>query len=163
MIAQTIKLLLSNLTPVLFIVALVAASLSKKPGPRAERYLSWLLLLSVGVASLWAGLFHVFLPKVASASIGWAPSPFEFEIGVADIALGVVAIASFWRSLAFKSAIALYAIVFYLGVTVGHVRQALASHDYAANNFGLLLVVTVLHVILLSALLLAAWRGKRAP
>ena len=51
MIAQTIKLLLSNLTPVLFIVALVAASLSKKPGPRAERYLSWLLLLSVGVAS----------------------------------------------------------------------------------------------------------------
>lgn len=161
MIAEAIKLILSNIPFIMFIAALIAAAVAKKPGSTPERYLSWLLLLSVGVASLWAGLFHVFLPKVASASIGWAPSPFEFEIGVADIALGVVAIISFWRSLAFKSAIAVYTIVFNFGLIVGHLRQAVSSHDYAANNFGLLLAVTVLQLVLLSVLLPAAWRAKR--
>jgi hypothetical protein len=45
---------------------------------------------------LWAGLFHVFFPHVAAASIGWEVSPFQFEVGVADIAIGLTAIASFW-------------------------------------------------------------------
>ncbi|NKX17040.1 hypothetical protein HGG75_22545 [Ochrobactrum pseudogrignonense] len=77
------------------------------------RQLSWLLLLAVGIDGVWAGIFHVF-SAIASAQIGWSPSPFETEIGIADLAMGVVAITAFWCSRGFKCAIALYAILFTL-------------------------------------------------
>ncbi len=158
MIADSIRTILANLPVFLCIAAIVCAALRRRDGHWPRRYLSWILLLAVGVDGLWAGLFHVFFPAVASAQIGWQQSPFEFEIGVADIALGVIAVLAFWRSLAFQSAVAIYAIVFYGGVSIGHVVQALRNGDYAADNFGLLLVLTVARAIALLVLLWAAWR-----
>lgn len=162
MIAQIIKLVLSNLPALLCLAAVLCAALLNREAPWPRRYLSWLLLLAVGIDGLWAGIFHVFFPGIASAAIGWQPSPFEFEIGVADIALGLVAVIAFWRSLAFQSAIALYAIVFYAGVTIGHLVQAFGEGNYAPDNFGLLLLLTVARTIALAALLWAAWQ-QEAP
>ena len=114
--------------------------------------MNWLLLLSVGVMNLWAGLFHVFAPEMAAKSIGWQDSPFQFEIGVSDIAIGIVAIASFWRSLEFKAAIVGYITLFYIGIAIGHVRQVILTGNMASNNFGLLLVITVATLIMLPIL-----------
>ena len=54
-----------------------------------ERLLAWILLLPIGVTGLWAGVSHVFFPAVAAAHIGWQTSPFQFEVGMADFAIGV--------------------------------------------------------------------------
>ena len=96
--------------------------------------------------------FHVLFAHLAAISIGWEVSPFQFEIGIADIAIGVTAIASFWRSWSFKEATILYVNLFYAGVAIGHVREAVISGDYSGNNFGLLLLITVIKVFLLPAL-----------
>jgi hypothetical protein len=159
--ADAIRLALSNLPSILFVAALVVATLRRDGRPAARRLLDWQLLLPVGVGSLWAGLFHVFAPQVAAASIGWAVSPFQFEIGVADIAIGLVAIASFWRSLSFQSAVVAYIVLFFAGVAIGHLQQAVEAHDYAANNFGLLLIMTVVTIVLLPLLLWQAWKHER--
>ena len=119
----------------------------------ASRLLDWMLFLAVGVSFLWAGLFHVFAPQIAAASMGWHVSPFQFEIGVADVAVGFVGIASFWSGLGFKSAVVTYIVLFDIGVAIGHARQALDHGDYAANNFGLLLGLTVIQAVLLPILL----------
>lgn len=156
MIATAITLILSNLPIVFCLAAILIPTLFKGSKPWPQRYLSWILLLAVGLDGVWAGFFHVFFPDLASAQIGWQPSPYEFEVGIGDIALGIVAIAAFWRSLAFQSAIALYAILFYAGVSVGHVVQAIADSDFAPNNFGVLLVLTVARVVVLLWLLWAA-------
>ncbi len=161
MVADSIRFVLTNLPLILFVVALAVAFLTRRPEATAERYLAWLLLLSVGIDGIWAGIFHVFFPGIASAQIGWTPSPFEFEIGVADMALGIVAVIAFWRSLSFQSAIALYAILFYVGVAIGHFQQAFAKGDYSPDNFGALLVITIARAILLTLLLAAAWRGRK--
>lgn len=158
MVAESIRFVLTNVPLIMFVAAIAIASVTRSPASASQRYLSWLLLLAVGVDSLWAGIFHVFFPQIASAEIGWAPSPFEFEVGVADIALGIVAIASFWRSLAFKTAIALYAIIFYLGVTIGHFREAIVAGNFAPDNFGLLLLLTIVRFVLIVWLLRAAWK-----
>jgi len=71
---------------------------------------------------------------------------------VADIAIGVTAIASFWRSLSFKAATVSYVTLFYAGVAIGHVREAVTAGDYSGNNFGSLLLITVVKVFLLPAL-----------
>jgi hypothetical protein len=48
-----------------------------------------------------------------------------FEIGVADLAIGVMAIISFWRSLEFKTPVVIYITLFCLGVAVGQIFQRL--------------------------------------
>lgn len=162
MIPETIRLVLSNVPTIMFVAAIAAAFFSRRPESVPERYLAWLLLLAVGVDGIWAGIFHIFFPSIASGQIGWAASPFEFEIGVADLALGIAAAISFRRSLSFMSGVATYAILFYVGVAVGHFHQAFARGDYAPDNFGMLLLVTLLRAVLLSWLLRAAWRIREA-
>ncbi|MBR0681628.1 hypothetical protein GXW74_14115 [Roseomonas eburnea] len=155
--ADLIRLVLSHLPIILLVAALLIAALRRDGQPAARRLLDWLLLLAVGVETLWAGLFHIFAPHVAAASIGWQVSPFQFEVGVADAAIGVVAIAAFRRSLAFKSAVVAYISLFYAGVAAGHVIQAAQAHDFAPNNFGLLLLMTIVKALALPLLLWRAW------
>ncbi len=159
MLATVIRFILMNIPSIFFALALVVAYSRTTPQPAAYRYLSWILLLAVGVADmLWAGLYHVFLPKVAAGFIGWQDSPFQFEIGVADIAMGIVAIASFWRGLEFKTAVVFYVVLFYVGVAIGHVRQAVTTGNFAPGNFGMLFLLTVVKAVLLTWLL---WRVRR--
>ena len=157
MIADIIRLILANLPLILFVLALVVAALRREPAP-AERYLAWLLLLSVGVQGIWAGIFHIFFPGMAAASIGWQDSPFQFEIGVADMAIGITAVVAFWRGPDFRAAVVWYIALFNLGVAIGHVRQAVEVGDYAANNFGALLAITVIEMVLLPVLAILARR-----
>lgn len=159
---EAIRFVLSHIPAIMFIAALVAAAFVKQPKHFSTQLLGWMLLLSVGVEELWAGLFHVFFPHVAAASIGWEVSPFQFEIGVADIAIGLTAIASFWRSLSFKAAAIAYVTVFYAGVAIGHVREAITSGNFSGNNFGVLLLITVVKVILLPTLYLMAQKNAQA-
>ena len=162
MIADAIKLVVSNVPLIMFVVAILVATIVRRPQPTAERYLAWLLLFSVGIDGIWAGIFHIFFPGVASGEIGWQPSPFEFEIGVADLSLRIVAVISFWRSLSFQSAIAFFAALFYAGVVIGHFNQAFAHGDYSPDNFGIMLIVTILRVVLIAILLRAAWHRRKA-
>jgi hypothetical protein len=156
---DAIRLVLSHIPIIMFLAAIVVALIVKKPEVFSARLLAWLLLLSVGVEETWAGLFHVFDPHLAASSIGWEVSPFQFEIGVADIAIGVTAMVSFWRNDAFKAATICYVVLFYAGVAIGHVREAVLSHDFSGNNFGTLLLITVIKVFLLPALYLRAQRS----
>lgn len=158
MISESIEFVLKNLPAIMFLLALVIATLDKAEPNLPLRYLNWLLLLSIGVVSIWAGIFHIFFPGLASAQIGWQPSPFETEIGIADAAAGVVAVVAFWRSLAFKAAIVLYITLFFFGVAIGHVHQAIVAHDFSPDNFGLLLLLTVVQMVLLPVLLIRARR-----
>ncbi|MBL8582504.1 MAG: hypothetical protein JNL61_09800 [Rhizobiaceae bacterium] len=160
--ARFIQLILSNIPTITFILAIVIALRPHAGRPLSLRLLNWMLLLAVGVSYVWSGVFHVFFPNVAASSIGWANSPFQYEIGVADIAIGVVAIASFWRGFEFKAAVVIYIALFSLGVAIGHVYQMVTAHDYAANNFGVLLVITIAQMVLLPVLLWLAAKGEDA-
>lgn len=155
MIADAIRLTLTNLPGLLFVAALAIAAI-RRDGLPAARYLKWILLLSVGVEMLWAGFFHVFFPAMAAERIGWQVSPFQFEVGVADMAAGAIAVIAFWKGYQFRAAIALYVVFFYIGVTIGHLRDVVEAGNYAPDNFGLLLLLTVTKIVLLSVLV---WRA----
>ncbi|MNB73379.1 hypothetical protein D3C75_199860 [compost metagenome] len=160
MIANAIRLILTNIPLVMFILASRIPLLShRQSGRYAERYLSWLLLLSIGVASLWAGLYHTLSPQTAAAFIGWQSSPFQFEMGMADIALGVVAIVSFWRGLEFKFAVVLWVVIEFAGLVYGHFHQLATTGDHQAGNAGILLGLTIIHVVLLPLLWILARRA----
>ncbi|KRB60642.1 hypothetical protein ASE04_23835 [Rhizobium sp. Root708] len=70
MIAQLVRIILTNLPAFLCIAAIVCPIFLQGDQPWARRYLSFVLLLAVGIDGLWAGIFHVFFPSIASAQIG---------------------------------------------------------------------------------------------
>jgi hypothetical protein len=156
-IAETIGYLLRNLPAVLFVVALIFAT-ARHRGNTAERYLSWILLLPIGVTGLWAGVAHVFFPATAAAHVGWQASPFQFEVGMADLAIGVTACISFWKDLGFKAAAVCTASIFLLGDAIGHVRQMMIAGNFAPGNAGVPFYMDVICPVLVIALLIKATR-----
>ena len=158
-----IGFVLSNLPAILFVAALILAWVTKSPTYFPARLLGW-MLLSVGIAYVWAGFFHIVFPHVAASSIGWQVSPFQFEIGVADASIGIVAIISFWRSLDFKGPAVGYLSLFSIGVAYGHFHQAINAGNTSKNNFGLLLAITIVHAVLLPVLYVLARKNScRTP
>ncbi|HUB95050.1 MAG TPA: DUF6790 family protein [Stellaceae bacterium] len=163
MIAYAIGFALRNLPALLFVAALVIAAAARGRGSAAERFLAWILLLPIGITGLWAGSFHVFFPATAAALIGWDVSPFQFEVGMSDLAIGLTACLSFWRDLGFKAAAVSAASVFLLGDAVGHVRQMLIAGNFAPGNAGVPFYMDVICPLLAIALLLIANRRREAP
>src|SRR5579863_1294243 len=66
MVANIIRFVLQNLPALMFIVAFVFAAVRRRHGAVAERLLSWILLLPIGITGLWAGTFHVCFPSTAA-------------------------------------------------------------------------------------------------
>jgi hypothetical protein len=156
MISYAIRFVLHNLPALLFVVALAIAAAQRGRESIAERFLSWILLLPIGITGLWAGAFHVFLPGTAAALIGWEASPFQFEVGMADLAVGVTACISFWRDLSFKAAAVTAASIFLFGDAVGHVRQMVIAGNVAPGNAGVPFYMDIICPLLAIALLLVA-------
>jgi hypothetical protein len=163
MVAETIAFFLRNLPAFLFVAALIIAGVRSHPKPAAERFLAWLLLHPIGVTGLWAGTTHVFFPATAAAHIGWQTSPFQFEVGMADFAVGATACLAFWRDLSFKAAAVCAASVFLLGDAIGHVRQMVEAGNFAPGNAGLPFFMDIICPVL--AIILLAWsvrmRGRQ--
>lgn len=109
-----IGFVIRNLPVILLGLALVAAVLGRR-GSFPERLLAWILLLPIGMTGLWAAFFHIFLPSMAAAHIRWKVSPFQFEVGVADLAVGATACLAFWRGLEFKAAAVMVSSIALLG------------------------------------------------
>jgi hypothetical protein len=160
MIREAIVFILSNLPAVMLVIAIAAAGVARFPRSTAERFLRWLLLLPIGATGLWAGLFHVFFAERAAAYIGWQTSPFQFEVGMADFAIGLTACIAFWRDLQFQAAAICAASIFLLGDAVGHVRQMVAAGNFAPGNAGVPFYTDVICPLLAIALLIIAWRHR---
>jgi hypothetical protein len=159
-IAEAIGFLVRNLPAVLFVIALILATVRRGHGNTAERYLSWILLLPIGVTGLWAGIAHVFFPETAAAHIGWQVSPFQFEVGMADLAIGVTACIAFWRDLGFKAAAVSAASIFLLGDAIGHVRQMISTGNFAPGNAGVPFYMDIVCPVLAIVLLVIASRDR---
>jgi hypothetical protein len=159
MIAASIAFILRNLPALLLVAAVVVAAARHGYGSAAERFLAWILLLPIGVSGIWAAVFHIFFPAISAADIGWEVSPFQFEVGMADLAIGITACAAFWGNLSFKAAAVNAASIFLFGDAVGHVRQMMVAGNFAPGNAGVPFYLDVLCPVLAIALLVIARRA----
>jgi hypothetical protein len=133
------------------VFALLAASIHLAFSPRrrssrvaiAGTYLLYLLVIYVGLMGLLTAYAHVFRPIQTSASIGWSTSPYEYEVGMADLTVGVLGILCLWLRGNFWLATAIANAVWLLGDAVGHIRQTLLYNNHAANNSGIFLVTEI--------------------
>jgi len=156
-----IAYVLNNLPGFLLVISLICAAVPAKR-PADERFLNWILLLPIGIGTLWAAVFHLAFPTLAAHYIGWQPSPFQFEVGTADLSFGILGVVAFWSSMGFKTATVLAIAIFLLGDAAGHVHQMIATGNFAPGNAGLVFYMDILLPLLSGGLLLVATR-KRAP
>ena len=120
----------------------------------AGTYLLYLFVIYVGLMGLLTAYAHVFRPIETSASIGWSTSPYEYEVGMADLTVGVLGILCAWFGGDFWLATAIANAVWLLGDAVGHVRQMVSSHNYAPDNSGIFLYIEILTPLLIAFLTL---------
>lgn len=156
---------LTELIPLLFIIiALIGAGIqmiNEKKGISASRridiLLSWIFLVIIGLGGIWAFIGHtVFADRVAE-SIGWPPgNPFQQEVALANLAIGVLGLLSFRISGSFRVATIIAYSIFMFGAGIGHVWQIYSMGNMAINNAGpvlwmdLLLPVVIIILYLLS-------------
>ena len=158
--ADFIRFVLSNFTLTFLVVGFVfaAVSLAFKQKPLQKKQIiealfSYFLLFSIGISYLYNFVMHVFFAEMAAAFIGWANSPFQYEVGFASLGFGIVGLLAFRQGLAFRAATIIGPSFFLWGAAGGHVYQMLASHNFAPGNAGIIFWTDVLLPIIAFGLL----------
>lgn len=155
------------LVPILaWVCALIFAGvlLSRAPRPLtrervADALLRYIFLFPVGLMSLWAAIGHIFFPREAAAAIGWQTSPFQFEVGVANLGIGLAGLYAAFRGFEARLATNLAVAGFLGGAGVGHIRDIVQAGNLAPGNAGPILFTDFLTPLVIFGLL---WWQRRA-
>jgi hypothetical protein len=171
-IADTIAFLIGNYMTTLFVVGLIAAALRihRLRGKRSSVTVSGILLnafvfWAIGCAQVVNFVMHSVFGDYAAKTIGWAQSPFQLELALTSLGIGVMAFILYSERSAFRGKVALViaVVIFGWGAALGHIYQMVVNHDYAVNNTGLLLYSDiVINAAGLAFMLWHAWALRRA-
>lgn len=102
-----------------------------------EVFLSYVILFNIGVMGLLAAYMHLFEGPETAKLIGWPPgSGFQFEIGIANLAYGVVGIMAYWIRGRFWDALLIGWSILLLGCFVGHITDYAFHDNNALWNIG---------------------------
>jgi len=94
-----------------------------------------ILLFSVGIQGIWAWMGHCFFSERVAKHIGWQTSPFQHEVGYANLGFGIAAILAFFWPI-FAPGVAVGITIFMLGAAWGHVREMIKAKNFAPGNAG---------------------------
>lgn len=128
-----------------------------------ELALLWNLVF-FGAWSILGGLGHIGPTSGALAEqIGYTQSMFQWEVGWADIALGVLGIGCAWKSGrgGWMTAAVVTLVIMYWGDAIGHVME-LVAHDNQAPSNVWAIPSDVLQPLLAAILLVLYRRGQPA-
>ncbi|MFG1351591.1 DUF6790 family protein [Xanthobacter autotrophicus] len=145
LIRATIAFVMSNYSLSFFalglVVSIVAIARSGSSIDRAlvvEKLLAWYVFFSIGVDNFYNFIMHVFFGKLSAAFIGWADSPFQFEVGTASLGFAAVGLLAAFRSYDLRLAAVLGPSIFTLGAAAGHINQMITAHNFAPGNAGII-------------------------
>lgn len=150
------------------VILLSALAFASQPAPRrlidlARALLRYINLFPVGLMGLWGALGHIVFPSQSAAAIGWTTSPFQTEVGLANLGMGLAGvIAAFWRDWGFRAAVAVMMAGFLGGAGINHIIEIGRTGNLAAGNAGPILYMDLLTPLLLVILLALTYRSDRA-
>jgi hypothetical protein len=127
-----------------FSVATIVQFLSHGDAEWERRMLENGLLWLVGVQGFVFASGHLFFADRVADSIGWPRgNPFQFEVGLANLAMGVLGAFAPGNDRDWWLATLVAFGVFYLGAAIGHVRETVTKRNFSPGNFGGALVFDV--------------------
>lgn len=151
LIKATITFVMSNYSLSFFVIGLVVslAAIARSgtfiDRPLVvEKLLAWYVFFSIAIDNFYNFVMHVFFGKMSAAFIGWADSPFQFEVGTASLGFAAVGLLAAFRSYDLRLAAVLGPSIFTLGAAVGHLYQMVTAHDFAPGNAGVIFWTDIL-------------------
>ena len=145
----------------LWVAALVCAGIAILRAPRpitfrliVDKLLRYLFVFPLGVQGLWAFFSHVFMSEVAANAISWEPSPFQYEVGVANLGLALASFYAAFKGFEARAATAIAAACFLAGAGVGHLMDIAQGDNLTPGNAGPILYTDFLTPIAILVLLL---------
>jgi hypothetical protein len=120
----------------------------------AEVLLLYLLVIFTGVGGLTGFLGHTFQAREIALKIGWQPSPFQFEVAVANLAFGILGLMCIWQRRGFRTATGIGFSIFLLGCAYGHFRDMTQHGNFSPYNVGAVLWINDLAVPVVILILL---------
>ena len=135
----------------------VAVDVGARRHRRIGTVLRWLLVIGVGVWGVVNFLLHTVLADETAQKIGWPTgNPFQTEIAVSNLALGVLGLLCFFvASRGFWTATVISLSVFYLGAAGVHIHEMVADGNFESGNAGFPFVLDIALPLVLIGLLIA--------
>jgi len=138
--------------------AAVQLARSREPrtlGHASEVFLVWFLVVWAGIGSVFTFLSHTLLADQTATAIGWPTgNPFQSEVAVANLTVGVLGILCYWIRGDFWLATVIATSVWLLGDAVVHIYHIVVNHNYHPGNAGLPFYFDILLPLLLVVLLI---------
>lgn len=149
------------------VIALIVAGARHRwrAGDGWRTILDWWTLFAVGISNVVNFVFHSFFGDFTAAQIGWAQSPFQLEVALASLGIGVAGIVAFARRAGWAAKLVanIPNAVFLLGAGIGHLVQIAATGNMAFGNAGPILWSDLyLPVAAAVVLVLAGLEARRA-
>lgn len=135
---SVIRFVLSNFTLVTLILAILLSLIPRKRRSYGEILTRYMLLLPVGLVGIWAFYYHAFHAQMSAEMIGWKTSPFQFEVAVANLGIGIAGVVGFWKTKEWAMATAVVIACFSLGAAGGHIYQMIEASNYHPGNAGVI-------------------------
>jgi hypothetical protein len=112
------------------------------------------LVYGLGCQMVGFAIGHLFFGNKIAAYIGWKKGdPFQFEVGAADLGIGVLGIMCAWFSGPFWLATVIVSSIFLEGCVVGHIRDMIRNRNFSPGSAGFVFYWGLLFPILLIVLL----------
>jgi hypothetical protein len=123
-----------------------------------EKLISWHVFWAIGIGYFYNFVMHAFFGRMSAAFIGWADSPFQFEVATASLGFSVVGFLAAFRSYDRRLAAIVGPAMFTLGAAAGHIYQMVTEHNFAPGNAGIIFYMDIL--IPLFGLLLLSFQHR---
>lgn len=117
--------------PIMIVAATLSWALENGTQGLATAILRNGLVYGVGVGGVVSALVHALRADRAGTQGG--EGPFQFEVAVAHLGLGVLGVACAWQGGGFWAATIAMAAVFGFGSAVGHVREVIDRQSVAPH------------------------------
>jgi hypothetical protein len=157
---ELIVFLLKNFSLTFLCMGLLvsAVSLSLRPRPTskatvADKLLSDYILYAVGFMYLYNFVVHTVFAETSATFIGWANSPFQYEVGYASLGFGLAAIVAHGSNFTARLVAVIGPSMFLWGAAAGHVYQILKTKNFSPGNAGVVLWTDILLPVIGFALL----------
>ncbi len=79
---------------------------------------------------------HIFMPAPVARSIGWEPSPFQWELGFAMLSIGVLGVTADSFGCEYTLATIIVASISLYAFALGHVRDMVKERNFSIGNGG---------------------------
>lgn len=107
------------------------------PQRLVELLLLHLLVVFGGIGGLMNAYAHTWRAAQTAALIGWpAGSPFQFEVAMANLGVGVLGVLCIWLRGKFWTATVFMMTTFLWGAAYQHIKLMAAQHNFAPDNAG---------------------------